>query len=130
MGESIVVVKDRGELKVFEDVDDLATSLAYYISELSEAAVKKRGAFAIVLSGGSVIRELRHGLDCCPVNYLKPGSITQFGENRKLTEVPYLKTVDWAKWHVFWADERVVAKNHPDSNYKQAKEGLLSKVFY
>ena len=48
--------------------------------------------------------------------------------NRKLCEAPYNKTVDWAKWYIFWADERVVAKNHSDSNYKLAKDGLLSKV--
>lgn len=49
-------------------------------------------------------------------------------ENRKLCEAPYNKTVDWAKWYIFWADERVVAKNHADSNYKLAKDGLFSKV--
>jgi 6-phosphogluconolactonase len=48
--------------------------------------------------------------------------------NRKLCEAPYNKTVDWAKWYIFWADERVVGKTHADSNYKLAKDGLLSKV--
>lgn len=48
--------------------------------------------------------------------------------NRKLFEAPYIKTVDWSKWYIFWADERVVAKNHADSNYKLAKDGFLSKV--
>lgn len=48
--------------------------------------------------------------------------------NRKLCEAPYNKTVDWSKWYIFWADEHVVAKNHADSNYKLAKDGLLSKV--
>lgn len=49
-------------------------------------------------------------------------------DNRKLCEAPYNKTVDWAKWYIFWADERVVAKSHADSNYKLAKDNLLSKV--
>ena len=49
-------------------------------------------------------------------------------DNRKLCEAPYHKTVDWAKWYIFWADERVVGKTHADSNYKLAKDGLLSKV--
>lgn len=49
-------------------------------------------------------------------------------EIRKLCEAPYNKTVDWAKWYIFWADERVVGKSHADSNYKLAKDGLLSKV--
>lgn len=50
--------------------------------------------------------------------------------SRKLSEAPYNKTVDWAKWYVFWADERVVAKSHADSNYKLAKDGFLSKVSF
>ncbi|XP_022776729.1 probable 6-phosphogluconolactonase 1 isoform X2 [Durio zibethinus] len=87
---------DRGELRIHENLDELRTDLADYIAELSEAAVKERGVFAIALSGGSLI-----GL---------------------------MGTVDWAKWYIFWADERVVAKNHSDSNYKLAKDGLLSKV--
>jgi 6-phosphogluconolactonase/glucosamine-6-phosphate isomerase/deaminase len=49
---------------------------------------------------------------------------------RKLCESPYLESVDWARWHVFWADERVVKKDHPDSNYKLAWDGLLSKVTF
>ena len=29
---------------------------------------------------------------------------------------------------MFWVDERVVPKDHADSNYKLAMDGLLSKV--
>ncbi|EEF48410.1 6-phosphogluconolactonase, putative [Ricinus communis] len=36
--------------------------------------------------------------------------------------------VEWSKWHVFWAEENVVAKRHPDSFYWQSKEYFLSKV--
>lgn len=98
--------RGNGAMRVFENKEELATDLGYYVSELSEAAVKERGAFAVALSGGvSVIDALG-----------------------KLTEAPYIKTVDWAKWHMFWVDECVVAKNHPDSNYKLVKEGLLCKV--
>ncbi|XP_043715238.1 probable 6-phosphogluconolactonase 2 [Telopea speciosissima] len=99
------VPKDGGELRIHENVDELATDLADYIAELSEISVKERGFFAIALSGGSLISLMG-----------------------KLCEAPYNKTVDWAKWYIFWADERVVAKNHVDSNYKLAKDGLLSKV--
>lgn len=47
---------------------------------------------------------------------------------RKLVESPYIDSVEWAKWHVFWLDERVVPKDHEDSNYKLAYDGFLSKV--
>ncbi|MQM02210.1 hypothetical protein Taro_034977 [Colocasia esculenta] len=95
----------RGELKIYEGLDDLTTDFADYVALLSELSVKERGVFAIALSGGSLISLMA-----------------------KLCETPYSKTVDWTKWHVFWADERVVSKNHVDSNYKLAKDGLLSKV--
>ena len=47
---------------------------------------------------------------------------------RKLVEAPYVDSIDWSKWHVFWVDERVVPKDHPDSNYKLAFDCFLSKV--
>lgn len=47
---------------------------------------------------------------------------------RKLTESPYVESVDWSRWYVFWVDERVVPKDHVDSNYKLAYDGFLSKV--
>ncbi|CAL1360191.1 unnamed protein product [Linum trigynum] len=99
------VHKERGEVRIHESLDELSTDLADYIAELSEACVKERGAFAIALSGGSLI-----------------------GLMGKLCEAPYSKTVDWAKWYIFWVDERVVSKSHADSNYKLAKDNLLSKV--
>jgi len=39
-----------------------------------------------------------------------------------------VNSIDWSKWHVFWVDERVVPKDHPDSNYKLAYDNFLSKV--
>ncbi|KAJ4974306.1 hypothetical protein NE237_007480 [Protea cynaroides] len=63
-----------------------------------------RGFFAIAFSNGSLISLMG-----------------------KLCEIPYNNTVDWLKWYISWANERVVAKNHADSNCKLAKDGLLSK---
>ncbi|CAN6183064.1 unnamed protein product [Urochloa humidicola] len=99
---------DAGSKKkvlVFDTKEDLAVSLAKYTAELSAKFAAERGAFTAVLSGGSLIDALS-----------------------KLTEPPYLESVDWSKWHVFWVDERVVPKDHEDSNYKLAYDGFLSKV--
>lgn len=97
--------RDGMELRIQESLEELSTDLADYISDLSEATIKERGAFCIAISGGSLVSLMR-----------------------TLSQAPYIKTIDWAKWHIFWADERVVAKNHADSNYKLAKDNFLSKI--
>lgn len=48
-------LKNRGELRIHERLDDLSADLADFIAEISDASVKERGAFAIALSGGSLI---------------------------------------------------------------------------
>ncbi|KAJ6802228.1 putative 6-phosphogluconolactonase 4, chloroplastic [Iris pallida] len=97
--------KDKVSLLVFDSEEDLSVSLAKYTAELSGRFAGERGAFSVVISGGSLIKSLR-----------------------KLVEAPYADSVEWGKWHVFWVDERVVPKDHPDSNYKLAYDAFLSKV--
>ncbi|KAG5036077.1 hypothetical protein AAZX31_04G212500 [Glycine max] len=101
---SMAETNNNVAVEVFEK-EDLAVSLAKYVADLSNKFTSERGAFTVCLSGGSLI------------NYL-----------RKLLEPPYVDTLEWSKWHVFWVDERVVPKTHEDSNYKLALDGLLSKV--
>jgi 6-phosphogluconolactonase len=105
MAPSLGKLNRAEHLQVYDDVGSLSVSLAAHVAGVAAAAVEARGAFSVVLSGGSLIKTLG-----------------------KLCESPYLESVDWAKWHVFWADERVVKKDHPDSNYKLAWDGFLSKV--
>ncbi|CAM0911733.1 unnamed protein product [Alopecurus aequalis] len=95
----------RKKLLIFDAEEYLAASLAEHMAGLSEKFAAERGAFTVVLSGGSLIKALR-----------------------KLAGPPYLEAVDWSRWHVFWADERVVPKNHADSNYRLAMDEFLSKV--
>jgi 6-phosphogluconolactonase len=64
--------------------------------------MQARGAFTLVLSGGSLFKALS------PLIGL-PGA-------------------DFAKWHVFFVDERNVPHSSPDSNFKGADEALLSKA--
>ncbi|KAK9063133.1 hypothetical protein SSX86_017003 [Deinandra increscens subsp. villosa] len=91
--------------RVFDSEEALSISLAEYTADLSEIFVKQKGSFTVVVSGGSLIKSLR-----------------------KLTEAPYIDSVNWSKWHMFWVDERVVPKDHPDSNYLLAFDQFLSKV--
>lgn len=96
---------DKKKVEVFDAEEDLAVSLAKYTADLSHKFSKERGAFSVVLSGGSLIKSLR-----------------------KLLEPPYIDSIEWSKWHVLWVDERVVPKDHEDSNYKLAYDGFLSKI--
>ncbi|XP_060203959.1 probable 6-phosphogluconolactonase 4, chloroplastic [Lycium barbarum] len=100
-----VTGKNKGEVKVFDSEEELAVSLAKYTADLSEKFCKERDAFTVVVSGGSLIKSLR-----------------------KLVEPPYIDSIDWSKWHVFWVDERVVPKDHTDSNYLLAYDVFLSKI--
>ncbi|KAL2249095.1 probable 6-phosphogluconolactonase 4, chloroplastic [Sesamum indicum] len=101
----IVTPKSKGKVKLFDTEEDLAVSLAEYAADLANKISKERGSFTVVISGGSLVKSLR-----------------------KLVEQPYIDSVDWSKWHVFWVDERVVPKDHPDSNYLLAYNEFLSKV--
>ncbi|XP_002976562.2 probable 6-phosphogluconolactonase 1 [Selaginella moellendorffii] len=89
----------------FDDVEEVSSALAEYIVQVSNEAIKQRGKFTFVLSGGSIVKALRF-----------------------LAEGPVFHSIAWDKWHVFWVDERVVPLNHEDSNYKLAKDEFLSKV--
>ena len=137
--DSAAPAGSKSKLLVFDSKEDLAVSLAKYTAELSQKFAAERGAFTAVLSGGSLIDSLRF-FDVSPTPtqiapfLVSPGfTFTDHVEicwfHSKLTEPPYLESVDWSKWHVFWVDERVVPKDHEDSNYKLAFDGFLSKVF-
>nr|TKR91224.1 hypothetical protein D5086_0000225440 [Populus alba] len=49
-------------------------------------------------------------------------------ERGSFTVVLSVGSIDWSKWHVLWVDERLVPKDHPDSNDKLAFDGFLSMV--
>ncbi|KAI3709445.1 hypothetical protein L2E82_39207 [Cichorium intybus] len=92
-------------IQTFETEDQVAVALAVYILHLSARFIAANGSFSVVLSGGTLIDTLR-----------------------KLTEPPYVDSIEWSKWLIFFLDERVVPLDHPDSNYKLAYDGFLSKV--
>ncbi|KAF5795476.1 putative 6-phosphogluconolactonase [Helianthus annuus] len=93
------------QVQVFDSEEALSVSLAKYTADLSQKFTQQKASFTVVVSGGSLIKSLR-----------------------KLVESPYVDSIDWSKWHMFWVDERVVPKDHPDSNYLLAYDCFLSKV--
>ncbi|KAF2296763.1 hypothetical protein GH714_001747 [Hevea brasiliensis] len=74
------------ELRLFDSSEELSSGLAEYVHQISESAIKEKGSFSLVLSGGDV----------------------QNAWGTKLTSSAFLKMVEWSKWHVFWAEENVV----------------------
>jgi 6-phosphogluconolactonase len=91
---------------VFPDLDALSHAAAAELSALARQAVATRGRFALVLAGGSTPRRLY----------------------QLLAEPPYAADVPWERVEFFWGDERPVPPDHPESNYRMAREALLSKV--
>jgi 6-phosphogluconolactonase len=90
-------------LEVLADPESLARRVADWL--LAEASASQ-GRFAIALSGGSTPRLLFE----------------------HLAVPPYLDRFPWARAHWFWGDERFVPEDDPLSNYRMAREALLSKA--
>jgi len=91
---------------VFPDLNSLVASAAEQVVTLAGAAIAARGRFAIGLSGGSTPRPLYE----------------------LLASPAFASRIDWPNVHVFWGDERCVPPDHPDSNYRMARETLLDHV--
>jgi 6-phosphogluconolactonase len=71
----------------------------------AKAATQSRERFTVALSGGST-----------------PKGLFQVLASKDHDILP------WEKMFFFWGDERHVPPDHADSNYRMAKETLLSKV--
>jgi 6-phosphogluconolactonase len=95
-----------GTIRVYEDQAALMRAAADYSTMCYNAAVNDHDYFAVALPGGSTPRALFELL-AAPEN---------------------AQHIGWSKVHVFWGDERCVPPDHPDSNYRMAKEVLLDHV--
>jgi 6-phosphogluconolactonase len=97
--------KNAAELKVVPDVAALNAAATQEFSACVEAAVAARGRCSVALSGGNTPR----------------GAYSLLAEQHK-------NTLSWDKVFIFFGDERHVPPDHPDSNYRMAREALLSRV--
>ena len=87
---------------------DAATLAAAAAEEFVRALESSSGPFRVALSGGSTPKAL-YGL---------------LADEKH----PYRARVPWERLRFFWGDERCVPPDHPDSNYRMAREALLSRV--
>ena len=94
------------EFQVYPHPDSLAQAAAEQIVDLAATAIAEREWFIVALAGGSTHRPTYE----------------------RLAADPLASRVDWAHVQVFWGDERSVPPDHPDSNYRMAREALLDHV--
>ena len=86
----------------FADEAALLDRACQTVLDAANEAIRLRGAFHVVLAGGSTPRKLYRKL-CTSV-------------------------ADWSTWHIYWGDERALPANDPERNSLMALEDWLVKV--
>lgn len=93
------------ELRVLPDPEVLADSVAQAFVGLARSAANDGGRFAVALAGGRTPRAVYRRL-----------------------ATTHRAAVPWEGVHLFWGDERYVPPDHPESNYRMARDALLDHV--
>jgi 6-phosphogluconolactonase len=91
-----------GEARVSTDPIAVAAASAQWISATCDGG----STFSIAFSGGGTPRFLYEAL----------------------ASSTFRDSIEWAQWQVFFADERAVPPDHPQSNYRLVHDSLLSRV--
>lgn len=95
------------ELEVVANAEALYGLAAERFVRYAQTAAKLRGRFTVALSGGST----------------PSGMYALLANDQAMCE-----GVPWDKSYFFWGDERHVAPDHADSNYRMARTQLLNRV--
>ncbi len=90
------------------DADALARRTAQYFVEMAAEAVDAAGQARIALSGGST-----------------PRAVFELLADRRQK---WRGAMPWDRLNLYWVDERTVPPDHPDSNYRMAREAMLNHV--
>jgi 6-phosphogluconolactonase len=96
----------KEKIQVFADGEAISLAAAKTVVELANQAIKARGAFHLALSGGSTPKRLY----------------------QHLASKAFSDQVDWSQVHIYFGDERSVAPDHADSNYRMACEAMLKSL--
>jgi len=91
---------------IYQNSNELVQAAAARVAQIAEQSIVARGVFSIALAGGSTPRALY----------------------QLLATDEWRGRIDWHKTHVFFGDERAVTPDSEYSNYRMARESLLSHV--
>ena len=94
------------ETRILADGAAIAKRAAQEFVQAAAEAVRIKGSFNVVLAGGSTPKALYSLL---------------------VNDAALRSQVPWDKIGLFFGDERHVAPDHPDSNYRMASEAMISK---
>jgi 6-phosphogluconolactonase len=100
------MARDCGELRIVPDAAALFHAGAAEFASAAAASIETKGSFSVALSGGSTPR----------------------GMFALLAGDGFRRQVRWDRVFFFWGDERHVPPDHPDSNFRMAREALLSQL--
>jgi len=89
-------------IEVEENPDAVADAAARRVAEAAALAIAARGRFSIALSGGRTPRGLYQRL---------AAGVTP--------------PIDWSRMRIYFADERAVPPDDPESNFRLARETLI-----
>jgi 6-phosphogluconolactonase len=100
-----MTVRATRDVRVYPDLDALSEGVAEEILSLAQDAVREKGRFDWVLSGGHTPARLY-----------------------ELLARDYRESLPWPEIHLFWGDERYVPPDDPRSNYRMVREALLDRI--
>ncbi len=103
--------KDRNDIEckannvlIYDSNDQLSESIGLDIISIANESINQKGSFIVALSGGSLPDIIANGI------------------------LKHKDSIDFTKWYIFFADERHVDHNHPDSNLLACNKAFLSKT--
>jgi 6-phosphogluconolactonase len=99
------VVAVSTKVQVSEDLGRMGAEVARAFAAAAKESVRKRGRFTVALSGGRTPEPF----------YRELAASARAG-------------IPWNEVHLFWSDERFVAPDDPESNYRMVRETMLAPL--
>ncbi len=94
------------EIIVCENAEAVCAEAAQRFASAADVAINEQGKFRVALSGGSTPRRLY----------------------QQLASATWREKINWQRVHLYWSDERAVAPDDAESNYRMAREALVNQV--